>query len=88
MFSPTNAGTQINGDAFLPTNITLLDGSYRIVAFNDGNYNSNGNPNPSSTENSGGGLISFGGGRLVQRDSVATSLALPTNMRRRPIQPL
>jgi hypothetical protein len=79
-FTPTNAGTQINGDAFLPTDITLLDGNYTIVAYNDGNYNQNGNastPNPTSTENSGGGLISFvGGGRFSGTES---GLAFPTN---------
>jgi hypothetical protein len=78
-FSASNVGTQINGDAFLPTNITLLDGNYTIVAYNDGNYNANGSsPNTTSTENSGGGLISFvGGGRYSGTES---GLAFPTTM--------
>jgi hypothetical protein len=77
-FTPTNAGTQINGDAFLPTDITLLAGNtYSVVAYNDGNYNSNGPANTSSTTNSGSGMISFvGGGRFSGTES---GLAFPTN---------
>jgi hypothetical protein len=65
-FTPSNAGTQINADAFLPVSFTLSPGSYSVVAFNDNNYNSfnathQTTSNPTSTENSGGGLISFVG---------------------------
>ena len=64
-FTPTNAGTQINADAFLSVpEFVLPAGNYSVVAWNDNNYNTNGPPNGTSTENTGGGLISFiGGGR-------------------------
>ena len=41
-FSPTDAGTQINGDAFMTTHFDLQPGNYAVVAFNDGNTNTNG----------------------------------------------
>lgn len=63
VFTPTNAGTQINADAFLwITPLTLPVGSYAIVAFNDNNYNTNGGFNATSTLNTFGGAISFVGG--------------------------
>lgn len=64
-FDGTN-GVQINSNAFLPDLINLPGGFQgSVVAFNDPNYNSGGGPNPTSTENDGGGLISFvGGGRF------------------------
>jgi PEP-CTERM motif len=61
-FTPTNAGTQINGDAFLSVSpFTLGPGRYSVVAVNDDNYNSLGAVNTTSTENTGGGLITFSG---------------------------
>ncbi len=70
--STTDAGTQINADAFLPVHINLPAGNYTVVALNDGNYNSGGGVNASSTENSGGGLISFiGGGRYGNGPTLA-----------------
>jgi hypothetical protein len=65
--TPVDPGIQINGDAFAPIVPLVLPGGFQgsIVAFNDNNYHSFGGPNPTSTENSGGGLISFvGGGRF------------------------
>jgi hypothetical protein len=63
-FSPTDAGTQINGDAFKAVTPFLLPAGFQgsIVAFNDINWNSFGGPNTTSTENNGNGLISFVGG--------------------------
>lgn len=77
-FSPTNAGTMINGDAFMSVKpFTLTSGTYSIVAANDINYNSQGGANPTSTENSGGGLISFvGGGRYTGNND--PTLVFPT----------
>lgn len=73
--STSDAGTQINGDAFLPVNITLQNGSYAVVAFNDDNANTNGGANTGTVENSGGfinfvGAINGGG----------SALAYPTNV--------
>jgi LPXTG-motif cell wall-anchored protein len=67
-FSPGTPGIQINGDAFqnLTTQSFILPAGFQgsIVAFKDINYNSGGAANPTSTENDGGGAISFvGGGR-------------------------
>ena len=63
-FTPTNAGTQIGGDAFLPIAPTLLSpGSYTVVAYNDDNTNSLGAFNPSSTFNGGGLITATGAGR-------------------------
>lgn len=63
-FTSSNAGTQINGDAFLPVNISLAPGNYAVVAWNDINYNSSGAANTTSQLDTGGGAISFiGGGR-------------------------
>jgi hypothetical protein len=78
-FTPTTAGiTTINGDAFLAvSSFTLTSGTYSIVAANDMNYNSSGAANPTSTENTGGGLISFTG-RARYNSSVI--LALPTTI--------
>jgi hypothetical protein len=74
-FTPTNAGTPINGDAFLATDFELPAGFQgSIVAYNDNNYNSGGGTNGTSTEN-GGGLLSFvGGGRF----DFSNSLDYPT----------
>lgn len=61
-FTPLNAGTQINGDAFLSVApFTLGPGTFTVVAVNDDNYNSLGAVNNTSTENTGGGLITFSG---------------------------
>jgi len=51
------------GDAFLPISPTTLPvGEYTVVAFNDNDYNCNSpSPNQYSTENRGGGAISFAG---------------------------
>lgn len=76
-FTPTNPGTQINSDAFLSiTPTTLGPGNYMVVAFNDNNYNSYGGTNLFSTENTGGGLISFVGG--ADYSSSASSIGYPT----------
>ena len=70
-FTPTNAGTQINGDAFLSVSpFTLGVGRYTVVAVNDDNYNTLGTANTTSTENTDGGLITFSGS---SRYSVSTS---------------
>jgi hypothetical protein len=66
-FTPASFGFQVNGDAFDAIPDLLLPAGFQgsIVAFNDINYNSGGGPNPTSTENTGGGAISFvGGGRF------------------------
>jgi len=61
-FTPTNAGTQINGDAFLSVTPFLLStGNYTVVSFNDTNYNSQGGANGTSTTDTGYGGISFTG---------------------------
>ena len=58
-FTPTSAGFQVNGDAFMNVTPFLLGpGKYSVVAFNDDNYNTFGAPNSTSTEN-GAGLITF-----------------------------
>lgn len=65
-FTPSNVGTQINADAFLPIAPLSLPAGFQgsIVAFNDPNYNSEGVINSTSIQNDGGGDISFvGGGR-------------------------
>ncbi len=68
-FDPSNMGTQDNADAFLSLEsaVELLPGYYSVVAFNDFNWNTDGvSPNPFTTENDGGGLISFvGSGRFA-----------------------
>ncbi len=49
-----------SGDAYLPvTPFVLPVGQYSIVAFNDINYNTNGNPNYLTILSSAGGRISF-----------------------------
>ncbi len=62
----SSAVTQVNGNAFQAITPIILAAGFQgsVVAFNVLNYNSFGAPNPTSTENSNGGLISFvGGGR-------------------------
>jgi hypothetical protein len=77
-FSPSDPGTQINGDAFLPDSITLQAGHYySVVAFNDINYNSQGGPNPYTTENNLGGAITFEHYTLYG-DQGAAAAAFPT----------
>jgi hypothetical protein len=82
-FSSSSPGTPLAGDAggdsFKAVNITLQTGDYSIVAFNSDDYNSGGipigNPNSTSAEHDGGGLISFeGSGRY----GPGTSLGYPT----------
>lgn len=65
-FTPTSAGTQTGAEAFKSVSPFVLSaGSYTVVASGADIYNSNGSANPSSTTNSGGGLISFiGAGRF------------------------
>lgn len=77
-FSPTSAGQQINGDAFQADSITLTAGNYySVVAFNDINYNSNGQQNPYTTENNLGGAITFEHYTLYGNQG-ASALAFPT----------
>lgn len=60
LFTSASAGTQIDGDAFKPTNILLGTGTYMVVAGNDDNYNDGQHGGkPASTQNTGGGAISF-----------------------------
>jgi hypothetical protein len=79
-FTPTSPGVQINGDAFQAESFTLLPGQYSVVSFNDANYNEGYVStvfNPTSTESSGGGAISFvGSGRYAP----AAGLAYPTTV--------
>lgn len=75
-FTPSNPGTQVNGDAFLPVVPFTLEAGFQgsIVAFNDPNYNSEGSPNTTSVTDDGGGAISFvGGGRY----SFSSSITFP-----------
>jgi hypothetical protein len=62
---PNNGeGEQINAEnfLFLSSAVELQPGSYSVVAWNDWNWNANDTGvNTGTTENSGGGLISFGG---------------------------
>lgn len=82
-FSPGSPGTQVNGDAFKAIAPLLLPAGFQgsIVAFNDNNWNGFGGPNPTSTENDGGGQISFvGGGRFGFGNTYPTSVdGGPTN---------
>ncbi len=74
-FTPTSAGFQVNGDAFMNVTPFLLGpGTYSVVAFNDDNYNTGSLANSTDTENSGG-LISFiGSGRYGTGSSFPTTL--------------
>ena len=61
-------GQQINAEnfLFLSSAVELQPGNYRVVAWNDWNWNVNltgaaGGTNPNTTENDGGGLILFDG---------------------------
>jgi len=65
-FDPSNKGTQLNADSFLSLGsaVELTPGYYSVVAWNDYAWNTNGGANTFTTENGGGGLISFvGSGR-------------------------
>ena len=84
---PTSTVTTINGDSFftLATPIVLAPGSYMIVAFDDLFYNDRVNTggiipsppaNPHSTQNTGGGLISF---LAPNQYLAASSFAYATN---------
>jgi len=80
LFTPSSPSIQINGDAFLPTSLTLVKGSYTVVTFEDENYNQGYDVgsviNPTSVENTGNGLISFVGGGLY----LSGSEAYPTSV--------
>jgi hypothetical protein len=80
LFTPASPGVQINGDAFKAESFTLLPGEYSVVSYNDKNYNEgyvSNVFNPTSTENSGGGAISFvGSGRYA----ATAGLTYPTQV--------
>jgi len=86
VFSSSNAGVQINGDAFLPESIVLMPGQYSVVTYADIDYNEgyvSTTFNPTSVENSGGGAISFvGPGRFYNTGALEFPIFVdsgPTN---------
>jgi hypothetical protein len=73
-FSPTDAGTQIAGDAFKPVSFMLSLGDYSVVSLNDVNFNASGSPNLFQTVDTLGGKISLINGARYDYGSV---FALP-----------
>lgn len=61
LFTASSFGTQNNGDAFKAISpLALTAGTtYTVVAFNDDDFNTQGNPNSGTIENTGGGRITF-----------------------------
>jgi PEP-CTERM motif len=63
-FTPSNAGFQVNGDAFMNVTPFLLGpGTYSVVTFNDDNYNTGSLANGTSIENNAGLITFVGSGR-------------------------
>jgi hypothetical protein len=78
VITPTNFGSQINGDAFRTVApFTLGPGNYSVVSFDDPNYNSGFTGVTAATLNDGGGSINFNVPTALSRYDSGATFDLP-----------